>query len=736
MFYQKQKEWAVLVLLSAIVAQSVWSAGLTSSVERPDGAAWFKMNDQRVLPNLFYGGYKLRSPHPEQSVFRRQIELATDAGVQVLSSEIDMPWERNGQTDFSVCDRILDTMRQANPDAFLYVRFAVSSPAWWNEQHPEHRAVFDDGELGEGCLASPVWQEEMLENVVRFIAHCEQKYGDRIAVYQIGNLETGEWFYPGAWEGKYRGFDEHSRVAFKKWAVTQYGSFANVKKRWGQSGLTSKKFRVPTEEERSHALDGDFRNPRKECFVIDFKRFENEIVAETIVRIAGVVKQKTNRRKLVSVFYGYLFDMGGLPKGPASSGHYALERVLQSPDVDLLASPISYGDRTHNGISAFMSPVDSMALWDKLWMVEDDSRTWLCPDDSWAAIYGKVDTLQKSQWVHKRNFGHVIPRRLGMWQMDLLDDGWFDSKELWDNIGSLRNVYKRQMSFSKTFAPEVAVIVDSDGPFYLADDNKLTAPLFSAFRSQLYRMGTPCSFYLLSDVLNGKAPLAKVNLFLGAWNLEDDQRRNLIQKLQGKTALWFHGSGYMNGASVSVENMTQLTGFEFEAGEGSGSIQLLAAPGKMFQPLYWETSKELRMTKAVGRDVALNPRWSVKSDPKVQVLAKYPDGKQAAARRSYQGYESIYVGTLGLPADYLRSLCRKAGVHIYVDSDDVVSADDHFLALSATTAGAKTIQLPFAGTLTDLDSGEVFALPSGQSVDLDFIEGETRLFTIKREGAR
>ena len=53
----------------------------------------------------------------------------------------------------------------------------------------------------------------------------------------------------------------------------------------------------------------------------------------------------------------------------------------------------------------------------------------------------------------------------------------------------------------------------------------------------------------------------------------------------------------------------------------------------------------------------------------------------------------------------------------------------------ATTAGAKTIRLPFAGTLTDLSSGELFVLPEGQPLVLTFAEGETRLFSIKRGGA-
>ena len=70
---------------------------------------------------------------------------------------------------------------------------------------------------------------------------------------------------------------------------------------------------------------------------------------------------------------------------------------------------------------------------------------------------------------------------------------------------------------------------------------------------------------------------------------------------------------------------------------------------------------------------------------------------------------------------------------MYLDSDDVVSADEHFLAISATTAGEKNIRLPFAGTLTELSSGEVFSLPDRQALVLPFLEGETKLFGISRK---
>ena len=36
---------------------------------------------------------------------------------------------------------------------------------------------------------------------------------------------------------------------------------------------------------------------------------------------------------LILFFYGYVFEFAAVPNGPATSGHYALRRVLDSPDI-------------------------------------------------------------------------------------------------------------------------------------------------------------------------------------------------------------------------------------------------------------------------------------------------------------------------------------------------------------------------------------------------------------------
>ena len=52
-------------------------------------------------------------------------------------------------------------------------------------------------------------------------------------------------------------------------------------------------------------------------------------------------RSATEGLKLVAFLFGYVYEFGALPTGTSNSGHYALRKVLNCPDMDVLCSPIS-----------------------------------------------------------------------------------------------------------------------------------------------------------------------------------------------------------------------------------------------------------------------------------------------------------------------------------------------------------------------------------------------------------
>lgn len=81
-------------------------------------------------------------------------------------------------------------------------------------------------------------------------------------------------------------------------------------------------------------------------------------------------------------------------------------------------------------------------------------------------------------------------------------------------------------------------------------------------------------------------------------------------------------------------------------------------------------------------------------DPRPIALATYLGTADVGfAIRRFSNWTSVYFGGTALPAVTLRQLARLAGVHLYLEDDDVIYGNESFLALYVTKAGPKTVHL-------------------------------------------
>ena len=667
--------------------------------------------------------------------YDKQAPLARDAGVHIISPPMGIPWPAPGEEpDFTGLDEMMGKILETDPKALVLPRTGAQPPQWWLDEHPEELASWSDGQgaLDYGgripSVASEPWRADYDRHLRVFIRHMEEQWGDHILGYHPCGQHTGEWFYVRSWEGVWGETEEAFRAGFARWALQKYGGLTELRQAWGQPELAMEAIRLPSVEERQNASHGFFRDPVAEKWIVDFHEYQQVAMAEVIELQAKAIKEETDGKKISCFFYGYYFELAGMPSGVSGSGHLAIERLLQNPDIDILCSPISYGQRGPGGLSMFMTMVDSLAANGKLWLVEDDTRTYLVQpgsDSSW--IPGPA-TLQETFWEHDRTFGQMLPRRLACWYMDLPNMAWLASPPLWDNISELRQLYEGQLAKSVTWKPEFAVVADERSPFWMSAQWNPLRVLGSIFREDWYRVGTSTGIYLLEDVLAGKVELPKATLFVGCFRLTSGERQQLAQALEGKTALWMYGSGYVGEESCSTSWMTELTGFGFsEQASGMAGFQLEAGgdllegcEGMPYGPV----------------DLPLTPRWSVGGSRAVEALGHWEDGSLALARTQVKGfptgYTSYYLGSVRAPSQLLRNILAGAGVHLWLDTDDLVVADERFLTICAKEAGVKAIRLPEgASGLVRARTGE--RLDAVDDVVTDSFEfGETKQYFIAK----
>ncbi len=446
----------------------------------------------------------------------------------------------------------------------------------------------------------------------------------------------------------------------------------------------------------------------------------------------------------MGVFYGYLATMSwnvGLfdPKGFANhelsayqrSGHLALSKVLKSPDVDFIASPYDYLFRNIGGVGDFMSATESITQSGKLYWFEDDTRTHTVTGSN----YGEAFSLDESISILRRNFGHMLTEDAALWWMEqgMGERSWFGSSEIQAELGRLVRIWEKTLSLERT-APtaEVAVIFDEKGPMYENLSNTLDWPLI--YKQRVYglsRMGTPYRFHLLTDLAEGRMPDYKLYIFLNCFYLNAAERKAIDEKVKrdGNAALWLFGAGIGNERGISLENMTELTGFQFSSLD---SIWELTCSIRNYQhPI----TQGLKADTVFGTDLRTGPIITV-SDPEATILGLliFNQGRNEPgfAVKDYDDWISVYSTAPNLPADLLRNIARHAGCHIYNEANDVIYANKNFICLHSAQGGIRTIHLPERTNVWDVFAEKQIA-SSIASFQADIPPGSTVLYYLGEE---
>lgn len=345
---------------------------------------WIRADAARDLTVAFYrpgDPYVYLGGPSAPDVLASQVKLAAQAGVRFVSWDVwSLPWPAPGQSeDWSMVDGAYDDILAANPNALLIPRINTNPPDWWKKAHPNEMMQWEDSPSGNHpnspVPASPVFRRDVGARLAALIAHLEGKYGEHMAGYHIAGQSTDEWFYQDSWEHALNGYAPADLAAWRQWLRERYKTDMALQAAWGDSQATLDTAAVPSPQMRHAAPNGLFRDPLKERPVIDFNLFQQQMMAECVCDLAHVARQASRGRKLVLVFYGYGFELSVVPTGPGSSGHYALRRVLDCPDIDVLCSPISYFDRGPDGSAPSMTTAESVALAGKMKLNEDDTAT-------------------------------------------------------------------------------------------------------------------------------------------------------------------------------------------------------------------------------------------------------------------------------------------------------------------------------------------------------------------------
>jgi beta-galactosidase len=692
----------------------------TARVVNRDGMPVLEIDGKPTPPHIFFFNTEVDSG---RRFLEPQVRLAAAAGVHLYSFCLPWPWEDpNTEPDYAVGEGYMDAFVAADPEALFIPRIRCEGPDAWLEAHPEAKVKYADGTRPMmSSMASGLWWETLGTGLRRALRHFENgPHGDRIIAYHPAGQNSNEWFHHEYWlHGPDHG--EANQAGFRKWLEAKYATPDDLARAWGQPGMKFADARVPAAP--APAPEGApfaaFCAASEEQDRLDFQEYTNLLVADRVCGIARIIKEATDRRKAVVLFYGYLQEMHG-----PESGHFALDPVLRSPDVDILSSPLSYMDRQSGGCGGFMTAVDSVAAHGKLWVVENDYRTHsinVAELPEWITEEGlgpRSPDLPRTLGVIRREHGAMLAHRCGTWWMDLIAAGAYGDPAVWEEIGgTLAPLWEERAARPTPFRPDAAVIIDEASLRTLrcppgagmACYSPVYDHLLRKARAAFARAGADVGWYSLADFIEGLVPACRVLWFPCCFLADHVEAIRARLAGTGTTAVWQCAPGYLGGEAA----MRRLTGINLRAGHGPA-----ASLGEgLLEGLAWDG------------EFSLDPR--VEAVPGAcTVLARHTEGGGiSAALKPDDGLTSVFLGGIDPGPGVIARLLDKAGVHRWTRDGGIAYADDKFLFVHHGEAGNHEICLPPGIAAEEVGGRQE---PRHGSFTQPFDAGQTRIFRLKK----
>ncbi len=671
-----------------------------------DGKPVFYSGMWVTTPSPKHWGHAPESwPHPHRGDSDTAQRTAA-TGAHIYAFGVGHEWRGpgegyDGHFDFSDVKASFQRIINADPEARFHLRINLECQRWWEKAYPNECEVTSEGRQPVPSYASTVWRDEAIEFLRRYVAHIREiGMAERVIAYQVMAGETGEWTrFSSSGAAPCGDYSEPMRRHFRWYLREKYGGDAALlRNAWSDANISFETADVPNDAEQLETKHFHFRDPGREQKTIDYFLCLADLCSGLVVDYCRSVKEANRGTALAGAFYGYtmtcaynetFYNQGTHAPTEYShyqrGGHLGFWKVLNSPCVDFVVSPISYGFRGigGDGPSAFLE--ESVRLHGKFLIIEDDTRLHDTPPGT---RYGRARNSRESAAILTRNFARAVCRGQGQWRAPYGIPEFHTLLRRFNRIGEFALLTERSPS------AEVAVLIDEESIQYGAVRYPMDlANLSHQTLMGLARFGAPYDLYHLNDFADGNMPSYKLYIFLNAFCLTSARRRRLIREIQkdGRTALWIYAPGYIDGSGFSLDAMHELTGFTFDKND---------FPWPFFMHI---TDFTHPATRDIPQDLfwnyaaAIGPIFSLR-DESMHVLGDvvFSQGECLAGMgiQTFANWTSLYCAVPNIPAPVLRGIARSAGVHIYNADGDVLHASRNILGVHTVSGGNRIFSLP------------------------------------------
>lgn len=743
-------------------------------LKKVNGGMCFEI-DGSLAPPFF------ATSHPNNNNLNVYSELAKN-GINILSASYPYggastsgTWIAEKKYNFKNVDKKIYQTLMQNPNAkIIFSVYSLYAPDWWSDQNIHELACDQNGilcwaygptlyktafesfdgakklreKLQKGCAyltkgakapghfiqstASEKYINLISDFLIDLRKHIESMpYGKAVIGYHL------HWGYDTQWgkvknEHGYNGaphyldYSKPMLKMFKNYLKNKYKTENALKTAWNNPEASFETVKIPDIKRRNVDVvesQNYFLDPQKDQAIIDYRRCESESLGKMLSAWSKAIKSAGKKDVLTLAYYPDISDSA--TGGPAEQrGHHVV--MNEDSGWDGGGGP-SYQARDIGlgGVSNCM--LSSFPLHNKIHMCEMDYRVFPVVKRRYCnnVIF---DSPRKSLSVLQREFAKEMCYGTGGWLYDM-GAGWFNDPMVAEMVGGCLKVFKSVLDKDRSSIAEVAMFIGEHGKNIQGDGRrgKIPKTIVTGAKAAAMHAGLPIDQYQLRDL-----PLVKnkykVFYFPFAYAFTEEEKTwiNSLKK-DGRMLIFGYGAGYV-GNSLSVKNAEELAGMRLK---DDRSLSLTVncsgsnAPG----------GKEFTGYIGAGTDSSLEmgiPKLYV-DDSEVESFGSFVNSdKVGVAMKNHGDWQSVYVGSVGLiPPKLLRMLCRRKKLHIYNDADDVMFFCKNLIAIHASSAGEKTIELPEESYVVSLwDKKE---LGNVKKIIRNMKVGENALYLIERK---
>ncbi len=566
----------------------------------------------------------------------RNISDFSKAGVKLFSilssgmiSLLTVPYSLFGESwiddetyDFEPVDRQIELFLENAPDGYFALMVQLDTRPWYVEKHG---VPYSFTHLSQ-VIGDEKWRELAAKYLKAMIKHTEEKYGDRFYGYFMLCGFTTEWFSQ---------FDEEAAHPIKENVFKKYYNDENLQ--------IPEKYKLETEKNQAF-VPAEYRDE-----VRKYREFNADLISDSILYFAKEAQSILQHKKLLGVYFGYLFELNG-PR-LWNTGHIGYEKVFTSPDIDMISSPSSYAFRTYDSTSAFMVTYDTLDLHNKLYYLEFDHITHLAPSHVENVLIpggdSKLPDHRHTLDVMQRDFMLCASKGAALWWFDMFE-GWFYSDEMMASVKEMIETSKLLNEKKHESVAEILVIASGKSLLGVNKNSELNTVVLGNQRGGVATMGAPYDLYSTCDLGKVNTEKYKLIIFLDAFEM-DESTKAFAEKLKhgGKTVLWIYAPNYATDGLAGVQQTTDINVVE----------------------LIGEENTVHTHHGSISYDMP-NPRFFVEDGDAVPLGIYDNTEKVAIGMKRFGEYTSVYSAVGNLNGGILREIAKIAGVHIYCENSE------------------------------------------------------------------